>query len=124
MIIQDWTKNAARKVFDEFKAYWYSEKILDTIASVIQSECPFKPEVLYMEVPHCKSCRHWTKNEKLELGTCNLTSYDEESGWIGGIQSKARAVAVDTEEELSIAILETNPDFGCVQWQSKENTNP
>lgn len=70
-------------------------------------------------VRRCRTCRWWRKHKQPEQGTvgrglCELArSLDMEP-----VHPDSLAVALD-EENLK-ATLETDPEFGCVQWQARE----
>ncbi len=113
-IVQDWMFKAAAEIA---KACRMDEGAGPNIHTIIRSYSPFKQDVAYMPVPRCDSCRHWQKNPKFAIGTCNLTLFDETDGWQD--RSKARAIAVNQDEDLEMAILETTADFGCNQWSSR-----
>jgi len=59
------------------------------LRSIIARHCPLEPDVAYMPVPRCETCRHWT-----DWGSC------EKLPWNDGH-------------------VRTEPDFGCVKWEAK-----
>lgn len=68
------------------------------IVEVIARHSPFKDGVAYMPVPRCDTCAHWRPDRSLMTGDCHLINDN-----CGGN-----------------SILETDADFGCVQWQEKK----
>lgn len=60
----------------------------------------------------CSTCRWWNQYRQ-DLGSCELT---EGSGSPAHPESKAWAA----DSELYSAVLNTKPDFGCNQWDGKD----
>lgn len=63
----------------------------------------------FMPVPRCDGCRHWAE------GYCTRVKYDP--------NSKAVVIRLTTQGTPYIlpphVHLETQPDFGCVQWEAR-----
>lgn len=76
------------------------------------------------EIFHCVSCRWWEKtpDENFEWnsaairgwGECQLTEMADDKP----THEPTKAIARDGESYK--AILETAPDFGCVQWEAND----
>ena len=91
--VVDWTLSAARDI--QFYCGLYrgapeNLSVYHLAAAIIKEHCPWKPDVAYMPVPRCDTCRHWERHAS--NGVCSRHS-DK------------------TREALC-----TEGDFGCVQW--------
>lgn len=76
-----------------------------------------KPRSAVKPKQRCQNCRWWEpKHVYQEIGTCVLT----ESGDIGTPPKKSLATA--SSDDGYFGVLNTSPDFGCVQWENKEHT--
>jgi hypothetical protein len=65
----------------------------------------FKLNTAYMEVPQCETCRGWYRVRP-----------DSPFGFCDFAQENRRSFGVEGPADLRTA-----PDFGCVQWESKED---
>ena len=63
---------------------------------------------------HCKDCRNWVHEEGDATGDCFMT----EAVYGGAANKDSLAIASDASGYY--AILQTKPDFGCVQFAAKE----
>ena len=84
--MKDWTAEAAREI-DEMGS---SDESAGWVRDMIIKHCPFKPDVAYMPVPRCDSCKHWTPHGN-GYGDCPTVQNDHG----------------------------TSADFGCTQWEAK-----
>lgn len=110
-VVQEWMFRAAQDIVESLRI---NPDSIPIIHNFIRARSPFKQDTVYMEVPRCENCVHWMKKPDLQLGLCGKTIYDDIEGWVE--HSKSRATAVVNEDDLSSASLETDADFGCVQF--------
>lgn len=114
-VVKDWIAEAAREI-DQGTGVDNEE----FTAQVIRERCPFKPDVVYMPVPRCDSCKHWENGTDLSVGACTLT-YGEDSGRLRLRSAPdSKAYADVGGDEFGRPVLIATPDFGCVQWEQKE----
>ena len=70
----------------------------------------------------CKDCKQWRKDESRGSAYVGMFAPKQE-GWRYcalteyGEEARGKAIALDNEDYF--AVLHTAPDFGCVQWASK-----
>lgn len=69
-----------------------------------------KPDTAYMEVPRCDTCRHWAEGYCMKV-----------DGSIDGPVAYGKARACSATNVFESGRLETQPDFGCVQWESSRD---
>lgn len=89
----DWTIRAAKRIGDIF-FNMSTPSIEESIARIISANCPFKPDVAYIPVPRCETCKNFIvermPSEIYRVGSCKV-----------------------------LAIGYITPDFGCVRWEAK-----
>lgn len=96
----DWTQKAAEEVVEHIADT--DNYIASEIRAIIEKHVPFEPEVAYMPIPRCESCRRWTKHPPgaypSPSGSCDVLRFTSPMGeWH----------------------MTTSPDFGCVRWEAK-----
>lgn len=106
-----WTKAAARSLANsvaETPADWAGtlDDRIEIFESIIRAFSPFKEGVVYMQLPQCKRCHWWRPDGTGKTGDCVLSDNHP--------APKARIESDD------FAGLETDADFGCIQWKAKE----
>lgn len=108
--VKDWAEEAAREIIDSdldegLGSRYRANAVAEArdIRDIIVKHCPMKPEVAYMEVPRCATCKHWYKGlgQHHDIGQC-LRPYDSDS-----------KVWPDRND------LNTKASFGCVEWEKK-----
>lgn len=102
---KDWTIGLARAIHFIFdlKMVAPQDTSIPRLSLVIKEHCPFRPDVMYIPVPRCDSCKHWLQTTGDSTGEC-LRPYEQ-------LTTKLWASMYDR--------IHTQPDFGCVQWETK-----
>ena len=77
---------------------------------------------------NCKDCRHWTPPGTPISLASQRTNYEgfgecERTGVEGGAGGQGR-LALAYDDAGVFAILATKPEFGCVQFEAKEDVRP
>jgi hypothetical protein len=80
-----------------------SEHWKQRIVRIITEHYPLKPDVAYMPVPRCSTCRHWHGAAEGSNETSD-----------GRRTCVEPTIGTDQMDEFM-----TRPDFGCVQWEEK-----
>ena len=80
MIINDWARAAADEIGDEvYETSGPGTGISsDEMVAIITKHCPMLPNVAYMPVPRCDSCKHWDNvgSSNPASGKCRLSEHD------------------------------------------------
>jgi hypothetical protein len=91
--VKDWMMEAAEEILRELpRDPWHISE--PEVRNIIAKYCPMKPNVAYMPVPRCETCKHWKP--------------------VIGVPSEGLCRNVNA----GFVILVT-PDFGCVKWEAK-----
>ena len=108
--LKNWAEEAAMQIATEV----YETSGPDTginvneMQAIIEACSPFKPNVAYMPVPRCGSCRYWVGHHCHRLVDSS------------GLRHGSKAVAVEDNAAGLFALLMTDADFGCVQHEEKK----
>ena len=96
-VLKNWAEEAAMRIAECPYDVGVNEMQL-----IITEAAPFKPDVAYMPVPRCESCRHWD----------NIGGTNRFHGWCRLAQHDPYSMAAFTS-------MVTHADFGCVAWRMK-----
>jgi hypothetical protein len=80
--------------------------VASELVEIITKHCPFKPNVAYMPVPRCESCKFWKLYEsgQYKVGEAGECTKNTDSG-----------VWSDCDDYT----IMTEANFGCVQWEAR-----
>ena len=98
---KDWAETAARVIMLRYdlKRIAPQDTSVYGLAEIIREHCPVKPDMAYMPVPRCETCKHWKHR---------------------GIRNYCENPTLWLRASLTfVPPIETEGDFGCVQWEAK-----
>ena len=105
-MMTDWVRDAAEAIAGNPDCCDISSSSAEAMAEVIRKHNPAQPDVAYMPVPRCVSCRFWTREDE-HTGLChmNKTHFKRQTMWV--------------DDDAAVGVIATSEDFGCVQWTAK-----
>ena len=118
----DWIKAAAEEIGERDAFVEWFEQInlpnrgAEIAEKIIRKHCPMEPDVAYMPVPRCETCRWWGHHSGV-TGSCSRLGRriedDEDDG-----EYEAAGTDGNCEEFYCRA------DFGCVGHEPREKPEP
>src|SRR5260221_7555978 len=103
--IKDWMTDVAKIIADYVTTTEVPIANVAGVRALIAKHSPFKDDVTYMPVPRCDSCTWWRGHHCHRLVDSS------------GLRHGSKAVALEDNLGGRFALLLTDANFGCVQWE-------